>query len=112
MTESILFILAQATPSGGQSSGGSPLGMLVPLICFGVIFYFLLIRPQTKKQKEHEALVKSVKTGDKVITSGGIHGLISNVKDTTVTLKVADNVKIEVEKSAIGTVVKSAAAEA
>jgi preprotein translocase subunit YajC len=111
MTESILFIFAQATPAGGQPAGGSPFGMLVPLICFGVIFYFLLIRPQTKKQKEHEALVKSVKTGDKVVTSGGIHGLISNIKETTVTLKVADNVKIEIEKSAIGTVVKSAPAE-
>lgn len=100
-----ISILAQAPPAPGPQ--GNPLtGMLVPMICVGVIFYFLMIRPQQKKQKEHAALVQSAKTGDKVITASGIHGMISNVKETTVMLKVDDNVKIEVDKSSIATVLK------
>ncbi|MEY2530373.1 MAG: preprotein translocase subunit YajC [Verrucomicrobiota bacterium] len=69
--------------------------------------YFVMIRPQTKRQQEQKRLVSSLKTGDRVVTNAGIHGLISNVKDTTVIVKVADNVKIEMEKSAIANVLKS-----
>jgi preprotein translocase subunit YajC len=79
----------------------------LPLIFIFVIFYFLLIRPQQKKQKEHAKLVAGLKTGDKVITTAGIHGLITNVKDNTVTIKVADNVKIEFDKNAVVTVSRS-----
>ncbi len=67
--------------------------------CIFVIFYFLAIRPQSQKAKQQQALVNAVKTGDRIITASGIHGMVSNVKDTTVLLKVADNVKIEIEKS-------------
>jgi len=77
----------------------------IPIIAFGVIFYFLLIRPQQTRQKELQNLVSSIKTGDKVVTSSGIHGLVSNVKDgPTLILKIADNVKIEIDKSAIASV--------
>ncbi len=69
-----------------------------------------MIRPQQKRQKEHQRLLKNLKTGDKVITSSGIHGLISNVKEKTIVLKVADNVKIEFDKASI-TMVEKAAAE-
>ena len=87
--------------------------MFVPMICIGVIFYFLIIRPQSKRQKEHAALVSALRTGDKVITNGGIHGIIANVKDGNVlSLKIADNVKIEIDKSAIATVVKSSESSA
>ena len=79
----------------------------LPLIFIFVIFYFLLIRPQQKKQKDHQRLVSSLKSGDKVITTAGIHGLITNVKDTTVTVKVAENTKIEFDRSAVVTVEKS-----
>ena len=68
--------------------------------------YFLLFRPQKKRQQEQQRLISALKTGDKVVTSAGIHGLIANVKDTTVMLKVADNVKLEVEKSAVTNVLK------
>ena len=71
-----------------------------------VIFYFLLIRPQQRRQKQQQQLLANLKTGDKVITSSGIHGLIANVKDSTVLLKIADKVKIEVERSAVATVSK------
>ena len=92
---------APATPA-------SPLTNLIPFAAVAVIMYVLMIRPQQKKQKELAALVASVKTGDKVVTSGGIHGIVSNVKDgTTLSLKVADNVKIEVDKSAIVSVDRS-----
>jgi len=75
-------------------------------IFFGVIFYFLLIRPQQKQRREQQKLIDSLRTGDKVVTSGGIHGLITNVKDRTVLLKVADNVKIEIDRSSVATVVE------
>ena len=80
---------------------------LLPFAFIFVIFYFLLIRPQQKRQKEHQRLLSDLKTGDKVITTSGIHGLIANVKDTTFLVKIADNVKIEVDKNAIASVSKS-----
>ena len=83
----------------------SPIAQFAPLIFIGVIFYFLLIRPQQKQRKDQQALVAALKTGDKVVTSSGIYGLISNVKETTVTLKIADNVKIEIDKAAIASVI-------
>jgi preprotein translocase subunit YajC len=110
MIYAALSILADATPPPQPSTGGLG-GMLVPMIAMGVIFYFLLIRPQQKKQKEQQALINSAKTGDKIITSAGIHGLISNVKETTVIVKIADNVKVEIEKSAILTVTKRSESE-
>jgi preprotein translocase subunit YajC len=76
------------------------------LVALGAIFYFLLIRPQQKRQKEQAALMAAIKTGDKVVTNSGIHGIISNVKDTTVLVKVADNVKIEFDKAAIASITK------
>lgn len=101
-----LILIAQAAPEGPPAP--SPFMTFLPLIFIFVIFYFLLIRPQQKKAKEHTKLVSSLKTGDKVITTAGIHGLITNVKETTVTVKVADNVKIEFDKAAVVTVQKAA----
>jgi preprotein translocase subunit YajC len=107
MIPDLFLILAQgATPPPPPSPGID--SMLVPMICIGVIFYFLIIRPQSKRQKEHAAMVTALKTGDKVITNGGIHGIIANVKEGSVlSLKIADGVKIEIDKSAIATIVKS-----
>jgi preprotein translocase subunit YajC len=104
-------LLAQATPAaaGGQG-GGSLMDLAVPLVGFGVIFYFLIIRPQRKREKDHQALVGQLKTGDAIITGSGIHGRVANVKEKTVMLKVADNVKIEIEKSAVTTVIKAGGA--
>ena len=102
----ISFILAQA-PSAAPSAASS-IGNFVPFIFIFVIMYFVLLRPQMKRQKDQQRLVSALKTGDRVVTNGGIHGLISNVKDTTVIVKVADNVKIEIEKTAVTTVLKSA----
>jgi preprotein translocase subunit YajC len=106
----LLTLLAQAQ-TGTPGSTGSPGGgfnLFVPLIFFVIIFYFILIRPQSQRQKQQQQLIGALKTGDRVVTNSGIHGLISNVKDSTVIVKVADNVKIEMEKSAIASVQKAA----
>ena len=78
----------------------------VPIILIFGVFYFLLIRPQQQKQKEHAKMVLELKKNDEVITAGGMHGIVVNVKDSTVVLKVDDNVKIEVEKTHISQVMK------
>lgn len=83
--------------------------MFIPMLFVFAIMYFLMIRPQRKKQQELEKQIKALKTGDRVITQGGIHGVVANVKgdnSTSLTLKIADNVKIEIEKSAVTNVVR------
>jgi preprotein translocase subunit YajC len=86
----------------------NPLINLVPILLIFVIFYFLLIRPQKKQQDEHKKMIASLKKNDEVITAGGIHGTIMNVKDHTVTLKVDDNVKVEVQKSSVASMKRKA----
>lgn len=73
-----------------------------PLILIFVVFWFLLIRPQQKRQKEHQEMLDSLTKGDKVITTGGIYGTVVGVSDKVVVLRVADNVKLEVAKNCIG----------
>lgn len=97
----LLFAMA---PQGGEGS------MVSTLIMFGAIFaifYFMIIRPQQKKAKEREALLSSVKKGDKIITASGIHGSIAGLDDTTVLVDVGNNNKIKMERSAIGQVVSN-----
>lgn len=95
---------AQTSTPPPQPGVGS---MLIPFICIGVIFYFLILRPQKQQQKKLAEMVAALKTGDKVITTGGIHGIIANVKDgATLLLKVDDGCRIEVDKSAIATIKK------
>lgn len=108
MISLILLAQAQTGSPGAAGSSGGGFNLFVPLIFFLIIFYFILIRPQSQRQKQQQKLVNALKTGDRVVTNSGIHGLIANVKDSTVLVKVADNVKIEMEKSAIASVLKSA----
>ncbi len=94
---------AQQAAQGGQAS--SPLGsMLFPLILMFVIFYFLLIRPQQKKQKDHQAMLGDIKKGDKVITSGGLYGVIVKVTEKDVVLEVADKVNLRFTRGSVGAV--------
>ena len=104
------LFLAQA-PAPAPSGAGSGLFGILPFIFIFVIMYYVVLRPQMRRQKDQARLVAALKTGDRVVTSSGIHGLISNVKDTTVIVKVADNVKIEMEKTAVTNVVKTDAAK-
>jgi preprotein translocase subunit YajC len=86
----------------GQSSGQSnPIMGLLPLILIFVVFYFLLILPQQRKQKQHRKLLSELQKGDRVVTSSGIRGTIANVKDDTISLLIADGVKIELDKGHI-----------
>jgi len=87
-------------PQAAQGQGGGLMGFL-PLIIIFVIFYFLLIRPQQKRAKEQKAMLENLKRGDKVITSGGEYGVIEEVKDNTVILKIAENVKVKYGKGYI-----------
>ena len=107
----LTIFLAQAHSAAPSAAGPNPLASFIPIILIFVIMYFVLFRPQMRRQKEQQRLVSSLKTGDRVVTAAGIHGIITNVKDTTVTLKVADNVKLEMEKSAVTTVLKAEAAK-
>ena len=75
---------------------------MVPLIFLFVVFYFFLMRPQQKKQKEHAEMIKNIKKNDEIVTAGGVHGTIVNVKDKTFALRVDENVKIEIDKSSVG----------
>ena len=102
----ILQFLAQAQPAAPAPGPAGGFGFFIPFIFIFIIMYFMLFRPQKKRQQEQQRLISALKTGDKVVTNAGIHGLIANVKETTVIVKVADNVKIEMEKSAIANVVK------
>ena len=91
--------------AGGAPAGGQTLMSVVPFILIIAIFYFFIIRPQNKKQKETQKMIDALKKGDKVVTIGGIHGVVSSTKEKTIILKVADNVKLEVNRSAISGVV-------
>ncbi len=96
---------AMGTPPGGAAGGGqSPIASLIPLVLMFAIFYFLLIRPQQKKAKEHRAMMDSLKKGDQVVTAGGIHGKIIAVEEAVVTLEIATGVNIKVNKGHIATI--------
>ena len=97
------FFISTAHAQGGQQ--GSPLGFLLPMLIIFAAFYFLLIRPQHKRQKAHNELVAALSTGDEVLTAGGILGKVTAVSDHYATLKIADNVEIKVQKSTVSAVV-------
>lgn len=101
----LLTLLAQApaAPSGPGSLLGSPFVMMGLMV---VMFYFLLIRPQQKQRKEQAARIAALQSGDKVVTSAGIHGIVHNVKEHTVVVKVAEGTMIEFDKMAVTTVHK------
>ena len=90
-----------AAPAGGPAGGAAGMQSLIFLLLIIVVFYFFMIRPQVKKQKEATNFRNALKKGDKVTTTGGIYGKITDVKDRTVTLEIADNVLVKVDKTAV-----------
>lgn len=102
----LVYALGQRPGGAGETPKGSAFGGLLPLILIFFVFYFLLIRPQQKKVREHHKLLNALKRGDEVITSGGIHGTITTIKGDVVDLKIAEGVKMVISKSAIATVVR------
>ena len=92
-----------------QQGGNPESGLLSTLIMFGLIigiFYFLILRPQQKKQKERQKLLDTVKKGDKIVTAGGLHGTIAGLDEKTVLVQVADNVKMKFDRSAVAMIVR------
>ncbi len=101
-----MFFLLQATEK--QSSPGGMLSMLLPFILMFVVMYFLILRPQKRKEKERKALLSRIKKNDRVVTAGGIHGIITSIRENEIILRVDDakDVKLKVDRSAIVTVLE------
>lgn len=89
-----------------QTPAVNPFINLFPLVLIFVVFYFLLIRPQKSKEKEHQKMLQGLNKNDAIVTSGGIHGVIVNVKEKTLILRIDDNVKMEIEKNCVAYVKK------
>jgi preprotein translocase subunit YajC len=111
MTQPILTDLASLihfaqAPAGAAPSGGLLGNPLFFMVLMMVMMYFLLIRPQRKRQLEHDKLIKSIAVGDHVVLGGGEHGIITSLHERTVKVKIADNVKVEYERAAIASVTK------
>lgn len=95
------FMTAMMGGPAGQGGQGNPLNMMMPMIIIMLIFYFMLIRPQQRKEKERRKMIDEIKSGDRIIFSGGILGTVTNLKEAILVVKIADNVKIEVAKSSV-----------
>ena len=94
---------AEGAAAAGQSQGGL-LGML-PLLLIFVLFYFMLIRPQTKRAKEHKNMVEAMSKGDEIVTNGGLLGRVTEVGESFLTVRIADGVEVKVQKQSVSTLV-------
>ena len=104
--------IAHAMGQGGGAGGGAGgFSGFIPLILMFVIFYFLLIRPQQKKTKEHRQMIADLKKGDRIITSGGLHGRITGLDESTLTVEIADKVRVKVARGNVGARVQTSAAK-
>jgi preprotein translocase subunit YajC len=92
---------AYAMGSGGTGGQGGGLGAFIPLILMFAIFYFLLIRPQQKKAKQHKTMLSAMKKGDRAVTSGGLHGVITGLTDEIVTMEIAPKVRVKISRGSI-----------
>lgn len=101
MHHAMLMLAQQAAPAAPQQSQGLMIGYFILMIA---VFYFLLIRPQQKREKERRAMIAAVKSGDRVVFAGGLIGSVTNIKDNVLTIKIADNVKIEATRFSISQV--------
>ena len=100
------LILAMAQPSG-DGGGGSMYGTLIMFGAIFAIFYFMIIRPQQKKQKERDSMINALQKGDKVVMSSGIHGTIAGLEEKTALIDCGNNIKLKFDRTAIATVIKS-----
>lgn len=94
------YLIAMA-PGGGEGGGGSMVSTLIMFGAIFAIFYFMIIRPQQKKTKDKEKLLSALKKGDKIVTNGGLHGVIAGLDDKTCLIDVGNNVKMKFERSSI-----------
>jgi preprotein translocase subunit YajC len=96
-----MFDLVYAMGTGGGGGQGGGLGAFLPLIIIFAIFYFLLIRPQQRKAKQHKQVLATLKKGDRVVNSGGLHGLITGLSDDVVTMEISPKVRVKVSRGSI-----------
>ncbi|MFP3998715.1 MAG: preprotein translocase subunit YajC [Desulfosalsimonas sp.] len=96
-----MFDIAYAMGAGGEAGQGGSFGAFIPIILMFVIFYFLLIRPQQKKAKAHQEMINNLKKGDRVVTSGGIHGTITSLDENSATVEISDKVRVKVTRGSI-----------
>ena len=96
-------LLMMAQPGGGSQN---PLAAFIPIILIFLVFYLLILRPQQKRSKEHRSMLEALKSGDQVVTIGGLHGTVVAVDQETVVLRVADNIKLTFSRSAIAGISK------
>ncbi|WP_457554104.1 preprotein translocase subunit YajC [Desulfobacula sp.] len=104
---STAYAMGQSGGAGGQAGG---IAGFLPIIILFAIFYFLLIRPQQKKSKEHKAMISNLKKGVRIVTSGGIFGTIQSIDDTTIGLEIAEKVKIKISRGNVAAVISDAEA--
>jgi len=100
----LVYAMGTGGTGGGTGSGG--LGAFLPLIIIFAIFYFLLIRPQQKKSKQHKQLLADLKKGDKVVSSGGLHGIITGLADDVVTVEISPKVRVKITRASIAGVIR------
>jgi preprotein translocase subunit YajC len=99
--------LAHAMGTGGTGgTGGGGFGAFVPLVLMFAIFYFLLIRPQQKKAKQHKQMLASVRKGDRVVSAGGLHGVITGIADEVVTVEIAPKVRVKISRGSISGILR------
>jgi preprotein translocase subunit YajC len=117
LLDAVSFLAQTAAPAAAPGSGPAPGGAgdfikgMLPIFLMLGGFWFLFIAPQRKKQKEHEKMLKALQSGDEIVTSGGIYGTITNVKDDRFVVRIADNTKIEIGKGFVATAIKQAGVE-
>ena len=100
-----MFDLAYAMGTGGGGQGGGFTAIL-PLIIIFAIFYFLLIRPQQRKAKQHKQVLESLQRGDRVVSSGGLHGVITGLTEDTVTMEISPKVRVRVSRGSVAGIIK------
>jgi preprotein translocase subunit YajC len=102
-----VFLPTLAHADAGAAPGSFALN-IIPIAGILLVFYFLIIRPQQKQARQHQDMVNALKRGDRILTQGGLYGAVQNVRGTVLDVKIADNVKVEIEKSSVSRVVPAA----
>jgi preprotein translocase subunit YajC len=104
-----LVSIAYAMGQGGAPEGGAAgFASFIPLILMFVIFYFLLIRPQQKRNKEHRGMIANLKKGDRILTTGGLHGRVTGLDETILTVVIADKVRVKISRGNVAGIIQSA----
>jgi len=97
---------AMGTGGTGGTGGGGGFGAFIPLVLMFAIFYFLLIRPQQKKAKTHKQMLSSVKKGDKIVSSGGLHGVVTGISEDVVTMEIAPKVRVKISRGSVAGILR------